>query len=305
MSRNKNTNDQERIDQLLTMAWDTTSTARILAIANQILEINPYNVDALVLKADNIEDQDRSIELLEIALNALNEPGNCEPDDKDLFFVSINQRLAFAYMSIGNLDKAFKFCEDAINFAEAHSDAQELHDETNNTLIKALYYRILIERREWQKILTASMRDGEGTLGRAYAKLLAAWFMAPEKSRGVCANLLWDALSIAPDVPFYMLGYFEEPDDNASEEAHEDFDFALLYYDTVSISEEFNRWFSRGVIMFGIFTGRFDEKEKDYLVDVLDSLGGYDEYEKMKSILVETEDSAVLEAFAANKCLTE
>ena len=173
-------------------------------------------------------------------------------------------------------------------------------------MVKALFYRVLIERRAWQKILSESMRDPTNTLAKAYAKLLAAWFMAGgvKNSRNVCANLLWDCLSIAPDVPFYILGYFEEPDEESEPEAFEDFSFALMYYDTVAITDELFNWFSRGVILFGLLSGRFDGKEQDYLIDVLDSLGGFDEYEKMKDIIVETEDSLVLEALAAHKCLT-
>ena len=304
-NNNRTQNNQSRIEQLLTMAWSTSSSARVLAIANQILELNPDRVDALVLKADNTENQEISLELLEHALNVLDKPGNCEPDDRDLLFLTLNQRIAYTSLALGDLDKAFSACETAIKFSEDNPDNEFLHDETNSAMTRALYYRVLIERRDWQRILSDSMRDNEMTLGRAYGKLIAAWFMAPEHSRSVCANLLWDALSIAPDVPFYILGYFEEPDDNASEEAQEDFHFALMYYDTVSVSDEFFNWFSRGVILFGLLSGRFDDKEQDYLIDVIDNLGGYDEYEKMKSLVVETEDSAVLEALAAHKCLTD
>ena len=54
-----------------------------------------------------------------------------------------------------------------------------------------------------------------------------------------------------------------------------------------------------------VLSGRFEKKEQDYLIDVLDGLGGFDEYEKMKNIIVETEDNLVLEALAAHKCLTD
>ena len=299
----KKKNLNERIEQLLTMAWTTSSTARILAIANQILEINPNRVEALILKADNIDDTKKSIELFQQALRVLYEPDNCNSDDRDLYFLTINQRIAFAYMGLGELDNAFTACETAIKFAEEHSDDEYINDELNNSLMKALYYRVLIERREWQRILADSMKDPEKTLGRAYAKLLAAWFMSPENNKTICANLFFDALSIAPDVPFYILGFFEEPDDNAPEEEYEDFHFALMYYDTVSITDEFYNWFSKGVILFGLLSGRFDEKEQDYMIDVLDNLGGFDEYEKLKNILVETEDRAVIEALIANKSL--
>ncbi|MBQ3654039.1 MAG: hypothetical protein II954_06455, partial [Synergistaceae bacterium] len=118
-----------------------------------------------------------------------------------------------------------------------------------------------------------------------------------------CANMFWDALILAPDVPFYMLGYLPEPDETDGEEAQENFDFAVMYYDTISVSEEFLRWFTRGVILFGLLSQRFDEKEREYLLDVLDTLGGYEEYERMSSIILESDDAAIIEMLAANKCL--
>ena len=109
---------------------------------------------------------------------------------------------------------------------------------------------------------------------------------------------------LAPDVPFYLLGYFQEPDDNASDRSHEEFDFALLFYDALSVSEDFFNWFTRGTILFGLLSGRFEEREREYLLDVLDTLGGYEEYERMSGMIVEGDDEAVIEMLAANKCLS-
>lgn len=299
MKRNKN---EDRIAQLLAMAWSTSSPARELAIANQILEIDPDNIEALIIKADQLENPNKRLELLEHALKALD--GQVERDEKNLLFISINHRIAYTYMGLGNLDKAFECCQAVLKFCDENSQDEFIKSEYDETMIKTLFYRILIERHAWQKILTEAMRDTKDTLARAYAKLIAAWFMAGGNAKKICANLLWDALSIAPDVPFYILGYFEEPHEHSEPEAFEDFSFALMYYDTVAITDELFNWFSRGVILFGMLSGRFDRKEQDYLIDVLDSLGGFEEYERMKNIIVGTEDRLVLEALAAHRCLT-
>ena len=83
----------------------------------------------------------------------------------------------------------------------------------------------------------------------------------------------------------------------------EEFEFALMYYDAFSISDDFFNWFSRGAILFGLLSNRFDAKEREYMLDVIDTLGGYEEYEKMSKVLVEADDAAIIEALAANKCL--
>ena len=41
------------------------------------------------------------------------------------------------------------------------------------------------------------------------------------------------------------------------------------------------------------------------MIDALDSLGGFHDYEKMSKILVEGDDMSVIEAMAANKCLLD
>ena len=114
--------------------------------------------------------------------------------------------------------------------------------------------------------------------------------------------MFWDALIIAPDVPFYMLGYYGEPEDG---DDNGDFDFALIYSDVVNMSDDFREWFTRGTALFGLLTNRFDGREREYMLDVLDAFGGYEEYERMSGIMMEADDESVIETLAANKCLTE
>lgn len=78
-----------------------------------------------------------------------------------------------------------------------------------------------------------------------------------------------------------------------------------MYYDVISVSDDLCNWFTRGAILFGLLTNRFDGREREYVLDVLDTLGGYEEYERMSSVVVEGDDRAVIEMLAANKCLSE
>lgn len=295
-------NRKSRINQLLTMAWTTKSTARIIAIANQILELDPNNTEALIMKADNIDDANKRIELLRKALDSLDKPDSCNSEDRDFLRLVLNQRMAYTFFAVNNIDEALSFCEAALKCEAEQKDSDAVDD---GGAMKALYYRILIERKDWPKILSETMKDEEHSLAWGYARLVAAWMMAPDNGRAVCANMFWDVLMLAPDVPFYMLGYFPEPEDDAEPESHNDFDFAVMYYDVLSVSDYFFQWFSRGTILFGLLSNRFDEREREYMLDILDTLGGYEEYERMSYIIVEGDDEAVIEMLAANKCLAE
>ena len=291
-----------RIDQLLNMAWNTKSTARTLAIVNQILEIEPDNVDALIMKADNTNDSEDRTEILLHALQALDNSDDTNAEDKDILLYVVKQRLSFTYFYAGNFKEALIYCESALKSDAVHDDPDA---EASLSSMKSLYYRLLIEAQDWQKILAETMRDEEHSLGWAYSRLIAAWMLAPDNARHICANMFWDALMMSPDVPFYMLGYFAEPDDNANQKSHDEFDFSLIYYDALSVDEEFFNWFTRGTILFGLLSGRFEEREREYLLDVLDTLGGYEEYERMSGMIVEGDDEAVIEMLAANKCLSD
>ncbi len=248
------------------------------------------DVEELIERVDGTENETERIKLLEHALKVLEE----YPQDLRYYFTyAVRFRFACVYFVQEKYHEALSECEEALKFAEDVEDIDE---------IKFLYYRVLIELKEWKKILALTMKDETHDLSWGYSRLIAAWMTAPGKNRSVCAHMFWDALILAPDVPFYMLGYYAEPEEDDDE--YDDFDFAMMYCDAIGISEELQQWITRGTILFGLLTNRFDEREREYLLDVLDTLGGCEEYERMSGKLLESDDQSVIEALAADKCLS-
>ena len=292
-------NNKSRIEQLLTMAMNSESEARTLAIVEQILEIDPDQTEALILKADNTEQDSKRVKILEHALRSVKKIS--DPEEAQMLELLIYKRLEYTLYSDGRHDEAYEAC---MKILQAPEEIYNEIEEDGST--KLLYYRLLIERCEWQRILTETMQDSEHSPAWAYARLSAAFMLSPDSKRNqICAGMFWDALILSPDIPFYMLGYNPEPDDNESPEVYYAFNFAVIYYDILSISDDFRDFFTRGVILFGLLSNRFDGREREYMLDVLDTLGGYDEYEKMSRILLENDDTAIIEALAAHKCLSE
>ena len=68
-----------------------------------------------------------------------------------------------------------------------------------------------------------------------------------------------------------------------------DFHFSLLFADVWSFSLDLLNWFSRGVILFGLLSGRFGEKAEEIL-EILRSLGRGEEYDKMEAFLDDMDD---------------
>lgn len=304
--KDKHETREARISQLLEMAYDTNSKARVIAIAEQVLELDHDNPEALLLKAEHTKSNDRKTALLKRALESLNKSENINYNDRDYLLYQINEGLALMSFMADDYREAFKYCVEASRILNEHEDFRYSLDviDDDNGYFMTVYYRVMIELKEWQKILAESMRDEYHSTSWAYSRLIAAYMLAPEHGR-VYANMFWDFLRISPEAPFYLLGYYDEPDDNDDENSLDDFNFALMFYDTLTISDDFKNWFNRGTILFGLLTNRFDSREHDYMIDALDVLGGYEEYEKISGMIVEGDDEAVIELLSSNQCLTD
>ena len=282
-------------DELLDRAYESEDEAEVEALVERALELEPDNPEALLLRADLTDDDEERLSILRGALEAVRvvlkdmevEPEDFAEDELGLVYLALLQRAAFTFFSVGEDEEALHAAEELLRY-----------DLEDNGASRNLYYRILVEKGEWQRILDATERDVDHQLGWAYSRLAAAFMLG---DRPAAARMFWDAVIMSPNVPFYMLGYFPEPE-GESEAEEEDFNFATLYADVWNASRDLLNWFSRGVILFGLLSGRFGE-EQDSMLEILTSLGGRAEYDKMSALIMDSDDAAIIETLAAHHCL--
>ena len=210
-----------------------------------------------------------------------------------MLYLGLLQRLAFTLLSVGDDEAALAAVEELLP-----------HELDDGGMTRNLYYRILIERGEWSKVLAETLQDQDHQLGWAYGRLVATFMLRQDENMETPARMFWEALAMGPNVPFYMLGYMDEPEDGSDVD---DFNFAMLYEDVWTLSRELLNWFSRGVILFGLLSGRFDDPQQDVdaedILGILDSLGGREDYDRVAPLVKGRDDLEIIETLAAQHCL--
>ncbi|NLL36018.1 MAG: hypothetical protein GX256_00680 [Fretibacterium sp.] len=291
-------------DELLEYVYESDNLQEVKELLDQILEVEPDEPQALLLLADLTEDDEERLDILERAMNSarsyLDEEGVQESDfmedELGLIYLALMQRMAFTLFALEEDERAFKLAEKLICY--------DLDDHGSG---RSLYYRILLERKDWARVLEETMQDPDRKLAWAYSRLAAAFMTSRdggELDEATLSKFLWEAVSLAPNAPFYMLGYFPEPEfepepfsdalNDVEEWEEEVFHFSILYEGVWSLSRELLNWFSQKVILFGLLTERFGEESSD-MREILDSLGGTTEYEEVLGSLGEAlDDEAVL-----------
>jgi len=294
--------NNDYIYELLDRAYESDDAGEITELVERVLELSPDNPEALLLKSDLVEDDEERLLILERALKearryledeGLSGDGILE-DTVGLTYLGLLQRAAFTFFALERDDRSLELVEELLRY-----------DHEDKAMAKTLYYRILLEREEWGRVLEETMKETSRDLGWAYARVIASFMLSGVEDEKNGANLeklnkmLWAAVRMAPNVPFYMLGYIPDPVDE-SELEEDDFHFGLLFENLWSVSLEMLNWFSKAVILFGLLSGRFGEESGD-MEEILLSLGGALDYEELARSLADApeDDETILNALTA------
>lgn len=289
---------EKDIYEILDRAYESEDYDEVADLVEQALALEPDNPEALLLKADLVdEDDEERLVLLERAVEELRRyfreegiSGDDILEDEAMgpVYIGALQRTAYTLFSMEEDDRAMEMVEELLNY-----------DYEDQELAKTLFYRILLEREEWSRVLEETMKDTVRTLGWAYSRMIATFMLSKDKSVAGVDRMLWEAVRMAPNAPFYMLGYIPDPVDESDAES-EDFHFSMLFESVWSVSRELLNWFSKATILFGLLSGRFG-RESDDMEEILEALNGSADYEELKrGPAAKAEgDSAIIDALMA------
>ena len=297
--------DINDVYEILDMAYESDDEEEIAELVERALSLEPDNPEALLLRADLIEDDEERLPILERALEEAKRyfeeeglsGGDILEDETGLVYLGLLQRTAFTLFALERDDRSLELVEELLSY-----------DHEDKAAAKALYYRILLEREVWSRVLEETMKETTRGLGWAYARMIASFMLSGGKKDALLEKLnkmLWDAVRMAPNVPFYMLGYIPDPIDDSESEG-DDFHFGLLFEDIWSVSREMLNWFSKAVILFGLLSGRFGDESKD-MEEILAALNGASDYEELTRSLTGApeDDKTILNALTAGNYPTK
>ena len=274
--------DEERIDDLLDEAYSTDDEAEMERLAREVLEMDDENVEAMILLADAGDFSEEKIKILERARDILaddveallaNDEASFLEDDTGMLYIAVLQRLGFAHFSEGNNEEALEIALEI-----------QRHDPDQETLGRTLHYTVLLDMKRDAEVIEEALKDDLESLAMLHAKAIAS-FRLTGGDRGAY-RALWDAFAAGPEIPFYILGYYGQPGEDAGEDEYEDYNFAVLLEDQWSSDPELINWLARGTILFGLTASLFPSEDVEKMMILADAL---DIAEQVENALVKVE----------------
>jgi hypothetical protein len=277
-------NDSKRIEELVRGLVEEMDFERQVALADEILELDPDNAIAKYVKWQAMDDEEsmQDIRLLVEAVNGLQPFVEEAPDDVDegvySFYVSMLSDLAFALYLAGNKEKAIEVAEKFMDY-----------DKDCYIIGRLIFYAILIENGEYERASDAADADICETPIGEYCRAIALF--EREGASDDASDALFQAISLDPDMLFYILGLWTFDEDDV--ESGEDGAFLEELMISTSVlselwaaTEERLAFLSVVAFAFGYMTGRLgDGGDIAMLEESYRNLGCIDEMSEARDSL--------------------
>ncbi|WP_300526077.1 hypothetical protein [Aminiphilus sp.] len=240
------------LEELLEAMYDEENPQKVENLASQILAVSPENPEALFMLADLTEDVEESVGFTERAVAELRRLVEKNPDDEELslFLTEGLQRLGFAYIFDENGGKALETAEALLERGTEENDGAYW--------ARAVRYIGLLQTGQYSTVLEEVLADSEKTPFSAHAQAIATLELAGSGRESHQALL--EAFRVAPNLPFYLLDYWDAPDsDEDDEDTLLEFSAATLLHPVWVQTEERIMALSTATTFFGYLTDRLPE----------------------------------------------
>ncbi|MEG1911507.1 MAG: hypothetical protein RR091_03370 [Cloacibacillus sp.] len=258
-------------ENLLDKLDEAQTPEEIKALGQELLALDPNdphgklavwegmdNDEAL----DNLDMLREALDVARAVVEAKTEPPSLEDDRDAMAYATILMNLGFSVLAAGETEQAYEFAKELTNF-----------DDEGIYPGRTLLYRCMLDLGLYAEILDTLEADPlESVLGE-HARAIALLEQGADKLE--VFDAVNYAMSISPDVPFYVLGMwdFPESEDDLDEDEADAISDAMYLYEPWSKTDERLAALSAPTFLFGYITDRIDDKKE---MQVLKE--GYEEY---------------------------
>lgn len=272
----------DRVEALLIRLDAAETDEEICAVGKELLEEDPHSPygKLAVWETLGYDESLSSLDMLSEALEEIratvesrDEPAFIEGDRDSQVYCTILMNLGYSLLSEGEVDRALNIARELANF-----------DDEGYFPSRELLYRCLLDLDLYEEILETLDTDPlESVVGEHARAIAMIETDAPGREIREAVNY---AISLAPDVPFFVLGVWDFPEEEA--EAEEDFEEIIL--NATYLLEPWGRSDQRlaqlsiPTFLLGYLTDRIeDKKEIETLLQTYEYAGVLEDVEEAKT----------------------
>ena len=289
------------IEQLLDKLDEAQTNEEIREIGQEILAEDPQSPYGKLAVWETMEYEEcvenldtlyEALDTIRAVVDSKTEPPVIEEDRDAQVYCTIMMNLGYTLLSEGRPEDALPVAKEFANF-----------DDEGYFPSRTLIYRCMLDLDMYNEILEYLESDPLESIVGEHARVIA--LMETGAEAGEVRDAMNYAISLAPDVPFFILNIWEFPEDE--EEIEEDMEDTLNYatylLDPWCASDERLAVLSAPTFLFGYLTGRLDDKKEiDALKEGYEGANVLEDVEAAKKRISEMEakgeDPEETDAFA-------
>ena len=279
------------IEQLLDRLDEAETDEAILEIGRKILEIDPESPygKLAVWETMNYEDCVENLDMLRDALTHIriiiserDTLPNIEEDRDAQTYCTLMMNLGYSLLAEQEIEGALEIAKEFANF-----------DDEGFYPSRTLLYRCMLDLQMYKEIFETLEGDPLESVVGEHARAIA--MIETEAEPGEIRDAINYAISLAPDVPFFVLSIwdFPGPDDDIDEDVEDTVNYATYIAEPWCSSDKRLAYISAPTFLFGYLTDRLnDEKEIEVLMGGYEGAGLIKEVEDAKAKIRKMEEQA-------------
>lgn len=276
------------IEQLLERLDAAETDEEIREIGEQLLEADPESPYGKLAVWETMEYEDEvenldmlreAMEKIQAVIEAREAPESIEEDRDSQVYCSIMMNLGYSLLAEGETEEALSVAREFANF-----------DDEGYFPSRTLLYRCMLDLQMYREILETLESDPLESVVGEHARVIA--MIETDADAGEIRDAMNYAISLDPDVPFFVLNIWEMPDSEEEiEEGLEDTVNSATYLaEPWCATDKRLAVLSAPTFMLGYLTDRLeDEKEIKVLTEGYEGAGVLEDVEAAKERLAEME----------------